>query len=227
MSLASDEGARCAGRATTRHAREMGIRLWRRDRMPRRDARPRKLDDGRGAVGAARTRGDARPPTPWRQPTHRHAQRRSATSQRCTGPRCARQSPPAPPASSASAHADGVRRRPTSSAHWMIVGEAPGEKEDRQGEPFVGQAGKLLDNMLRAIGLRARRRDAASAQVFIANTLKCRPPRNRNPQPEEVRAVRALPRRQIELVQPKHDPGDGPLRGADAVCRHGRPRGCS
>lgn len=87
-------------------------------------------------------------------------------------------------------------------ARLMIVGEAPGEQEDIQGEPFVGQAGKLLDNMLRAIGLA---RDAAEPEraVFICNTLKCRPPRNRNPEPAET--VKCAPhlQRQIELLQPK------------------------
>ena len=68
----------------------------------------------------------------------------------------------------------------------MIVGEAPGEQEDLQGEPFVGKAGQLLDNMLRAIGLTRERRRRRSSQVFIANTLKCRPPRNRNPEPDEL-----------------------------------------
>ena len=80
---------------------------------------------------------------------------------------------------------------------WMIVGEAPGENEDLQGEPFVGQAGKLLDNMLRAIGLARRER------VYIANVLKCRPPGNRNPAPEEIAQCAPYLLRQIELLQPK------------------------
>jgi DNA polymerase len=87
-------------------------------------------------------------------------------------------------------------------ARLMIVGEAPGEQEDLQGEPFVGQAGKLLDNMLRAIGL--TRADAApEQQVFIANTLKCRPPRNRNPDPTETARCAPFLARQIELVRPR------------------------
>ena len=87
-------------------------------------------------------------------------------------------------------------------AHWMIVGEAPGENEDRQGEPFVGAAGQLLDAMLAALGL--TRHDAPpQRQVFIANTLKCRPPRNRNPEPEELRRCEPFLVRQIELVQPR------------------------
>lgn len=88
-------------------------------------------------------------------------------------------------------------------AHWMIVGEAPGEQEDLQGEPFVGKSGQLLDNMLRAIGL--TRGDAAdpAQQVFIANTLKCRPPGNRNPSPEELAKCEPFLIRQVQLVQPK------------------------
>jgi uracil-DNA glycosylase family 4 len=72
-------------------------------------------------------------------------------------------------------------------ADWMVVGEAPGEHEDLQGEPFVGQAGKLLDNMLKAIGLTVAPAHAGQQKgVYIANVLKCRPPGNRNPQPDEV-----------------------------------------
>lgn len=87
-------------------------------------------------------------------------------------------------------------------AHWMVVGEAPGEQEDLQGEPFVGQAGKLLDSMLRAIGL-TRADGPPEKQVFIANTLKCRPPRNRNPEPEELAQCEPYLNRQIALVQPR------------------------
>jgi uracil-DNA glycosylase len=87
-------------------------------------------------------------------------------------------------------------------ARLMIVGEAPGENEDRQGEPFVGQAGKLLDNMLRAIGL-ARDAAAPEQSVFICNTIKCRPPRNRNPEPAETARCAPYLERQIALVRPK------------------------
>jgi uracil-DNA glycosylase family 4 len=87
------------------------------------------------------------------------------------------------------------------SAPWMIVGEAPGAEEDARGEPFVGQAGRLLDNMLAAVG-RSRAPDAPQP-VFIANVLKCRPPGNRNPQPEEVDACEPFLLRQIELLRPK------------------------
>jgi DNA polymerase len=81
-------------------------------------------------------------------------------------------------------------------ADWMIIGEAPGAEEDRRGEPFVGRAGKLLDEMLRAVG---QDRDS----VFIANILKCRPPNNRDPKPEESSQCRGYLERQIELVKPK------------------------
>ena len=87
-------------------------------------------------------------------------------------------------------------------AHWMIVGEAPGEQEDQQGEPFVGKSGQLLDNMLRALGL--TRGDApAEQQVYIANTVKCRPPGNRNPEPAELAQCEPFLIRQIALLQPR------------------------
>ncbi|MDQ7981415.1 uracil-DNA glycosylase family protein [Paraburkholderia sp. SARCC-3016] len=82
-------------------------------------------------------------------------------------------------------------------ADWMLIGEAPGENEDRQGEPFVGQAGKLLDNMLHSLSL------ARGANVYIANVLKCRPPGNRNPEPEEVARCEPYLQRQVALVKPK------------------------
>lgn len=81
-------------------------------------------------------------------------------------------------------------------ADWMVVGEAPGAEEDRRGEPFVGRAGKLLDEMLRAVGL-----DRGS--VFIANILKCRPPNNRDPSAAEAAACRGYLDRQVEWVNPK------------------------
>lgn len=82
-------------------------------------------------------------------------------------------------------------------ADWLFVGEAPGAEEDRQGEPFVGQAGKLLDNMLAAIKLKR------GQNVYIANTVKCRPPGNRNPEADETSACAPWLTRQIELIQPK------------------------
>ena len=82
------------------------------------------------------------------------------------------------------------------SAHWLVVGEAPGAEEDKQGEPFVGRAGGLLDSMLRGIGL-------AREQVFIANVLKCRPPNNRDPAPAEVSQCLPYLERQIALLRPR------------------------
>jgi uracil-DNA glycosylase len=82
-------------------------------------------------------------------------------------------------------------------ADWLLVGEAPGAEEDRLGEPFVGQAGKLLDNMLAAIEL--KRGD----NVYIANVLKCRPPGNRNPEPDEVAKCTPFLLQQIGLIRPK------------------------
>lgn len=87
----------------------------------------------------------------------------------------------------------GVGRR---DADILVVGEAPGAEEDRRGEPFVGRAGQLLDSMLRALGY-------GREQVFIANILKCRPPRNRDPEPAEVEACRPYLERQIALVAPR------------------------
>lgn len=101
-------------------------------------------------------------------------------------------------------------------ARWMIVGEAPGEQEDRQGQPFVGPAGQLLDAMLEAIGLSRQGEPGAAPLpaaphtdkttvpqgVFIANVLKCRPPGNRAPQPAEIAQCAPFLRRQLELVQP-------------------------
>jgi uracil-DNA glycosylase len=80
-------------------------------------------------------------------------------------------------------------------ARWMFIGEAPGADEDQQGEPFVGRAGQLLTSMIRALGL--RRED-----VFIANVLKCRPPGNRDPRPQEAAACRGYLERQVALVNP-------------------------
>lgn len=81
------------------------------------------------------------------------------------------------------------------SARWLFIGEAPGAEEDRRGEPFVGRAGQLLDAMLAALGLDRQ-------QVFIANVLKCRPPGNRDPRPEESEACAPFLERQIELIDP-------------------------
>lgn len=82
-------------------------------------------------------------------------------------------------------------------AEWLFVGEAPGAEEDARGEPFVGQAGRLLDNMLAALGMSRER------NVYIANVLKCRPPNNRTPEPLEVEACRPYLERQVTLIAPK------------------------
>ncbi len=81
-------------------------------------------------------------------------------------------------------------------AEWMVIGEAPGADEDAQGEPFVGRAGQLLTSMLKAIGLER-------SQVYIANILKCRPPNNRDPRPEEAAHCTPYLERQIELISPR------------------------
>ncbi|TSE33093.1 uracil-DNA glycosylase [Tepidimonas charontis] len=104
------------------------------------------------------------------------------TCQRCTLARCRTQAVP------------GVGDR---QPDWLIVGEAPGEEEDRQGEPFVGRAGQLLDRMLAALG---RQRGQG---VYIANVLKCRPPRNRNPEPDEIARCAPYLLRQIALLRPR------------------------
>lgn len=81
-------------------------------------------------------------------------------------------------------------------ARWLVVGEAPGEQEDRQGLPFVGRAGQLLNNMLRAAGL------DSDTDVYIANVIKCRPPANRNPSQDEIAACQPYLRQQIDHIQP-------------------------
>jgi uracil-DNA glycosylase len=103
----------------------------------------------------------------------------------------------------------GIGQPPTDAAQapqvdWLIVGEAPGENEDIQGEPFVGQAGKLLDNMLAAMQVGVNGAGLTRSQgAYIANVLKCRPPANRNPSPEEVAMCEPYLARQIELLRPK------------------------
>ena len=82
-------------------------------------------------------------------------------------------------------------------AEWLFVGEAPGSEEDARGEPFVGQAGKLLDNMLAALGMKR------GEYVYIANVLKCRPPNNRTPEPREAKSCRPYLDRQVALIRPR------------------------
>lgn len=81
-------------------------------------------------------------------------------------------------------------------ADWLIIGEAPGEQEDLKGEPFVGRAGQLLNEMLRAVGL-------SREAVYIANILKCRPPQNRDPLPAEAAACEGFLRRQLSIIEPR------------------------
>lgn len=80
-------------------------------------------------------------------------------------------------------------------AQWLFIGEAPGEQEDLQGEPFVGRAGQLLNEMIKAIGL-------SREEVYIANVLKCRPPKNRDPSPEEATACESHLLSQLALIKP-------------------------
>jgi len=87
-------------------------------------------------------------------------------------------------------------------AHWMVVGEGPGEQEDVQGEPFVGASGALLDAMLATLGLE-RNPGPPSRQVFIANAVKCRPPGNRTPSADELAACRPFLQQQLALVRPR------------------------
>lgn len=82
------------------------------------------------------------------------------------------------------------------SATWMVIGEAPGQSEDEQGKPFVGRAGQLLTEMLRAVGLQRE-------EVFIANILKCRPPNNRDPKADEVDCCEGFLKQQVAMVKPK------------------------
>jgi uracil-DNA glycosylase len=86
-------------------------------------------------------------------------------------------------------------------SQWMVIGEAPGAEEDLRGEPFVGQAGRLLDSILAAAGL--GRVGTGRSGVYIANVVKCRPPGNRNPEPEEAARCEPYLRRQIDLLRPR------------------------
>jgi uracil-DNA glycosylase family 4 len=194
--------------------REIGIRLW----IPPADAQRAASDAATATGGQALPKSQALP-----DPSHA-----VATARRARGTTAAPAMPPAAVAThqrvtgvesmdwralrDAVAQCTACRlcegRRNTvfgvgnEHAHWMIVGEAPGEQEDLQGEPFVGKAGQLLDNMLRAIGL-TRQNAPPERQVFIANTLKCRPPGNRNPQPDELAQCEPFLIRQVALVQPR------------------------
>ncbi len=109
-------------------------------------------------------------------------------------------------------------------AHWLIVGEAPGAQEDAQGEPFVGPSGHLLDAMLQALGLSRQPDGEPQRSVYITNTLKCRPPANRNPQPQEMVQCAPYLQRQIELLQPRIVVAMGRF-AAQALLRDDRPLG--
>jgi DNA polymerase len=169
--------------------------------------------DGVSRDPAWRRRGDAPPPV---IPVARSADEALAAIKREIGPDCAR----------CKLHRLGRRQVVfgvgNPDADLMFVGEAPGADEDLQGEPFVGRAGQLLDAMLRAVG-----RDRRS-NVFVANVLKCRPPNNRDPKPEEIACCLPYLERQIAWIEPKLILGVGriaaqSLLGTDAPI--GRLRG--
>ena len=108
-------------------------------------------------------------------------------------------------------------------AHWMLVGEAPGEQEDAQGEPFVGKSGQLLDNILRALKL-TRTDGPPEQQVYIANTVKCRPPDNRNPEADELAQCEPFLLRQLALVRPRVIVAMGPF-AVQSLLRNTEPIG--
>ncbi len=183
--------------------REMGIRLW---------AAPPQ-----GLPAAAPESPEATPPSGPVRPPSRPLTTRAATPDATAPPNLLARPVgieamdwPTLRASVAGCRACGLceGRRHTvfgvghTQAQWMLIGEAPGEQEDLQGEPFVGKAGQLLDAMLRAVGL-TRSEAPAAQQVYIANVLKCRPPGNRNPEPQEVAQCEPYLVRQVALVSPK------------------------
>ena len=219
---------------------EMGIRLWQRAPQPvtleapetiaaaADEARPSKFFDAKSAGGAAPP-----PMTPRRMAeAAAPAPAPAAAPASALGPRpegVEAMDWPQLQAAVATCRACGLCAGRTQTvfgagsrrADWMVVGEAPGETEDRQGQPFVGPAGQLLDAMLAAIGLSRQADDAMNSVasgadpadaagpndlkrgVYIANVLKCRPPGNRNPQPDEIAQCEPYLRRQVALVQPK------------------------
>ena len=196
---------------------EMGVRVW----APRAEAVAPVVAAPRPADPAADTQGRSRPPAPVSgRPVPvvpAVAATPTAVAPAASASAPGRQRPagvaamdwPALQAAVASCVACGLckTRRNTvfgvgdTGADWMVIGEAPGENEDLQGEPFVGAAGQLLDNMLRAVG-RGRAGEGAKG-AYIANVLKCRPPANRNPQPQEVVQCEPFLARQVALVKPK------------------------
>jgi len=165
-----------------RYLKEIGIPVWRL-RAPSTELSTVVTEPSAGAVGAGAPRPIESSPSevlpgaePWAE--------LMAAVRGCT--RCALHK-------SRTQTVFGVGRR---DAQLFVIGEAPGADEDRQGEPFVGRAGQLLNAMLRAIGL-------PRSEVFIANILKCRPPGNRDPQPEEAASCTPYLSQQIALVQPR------------------------
>jgi len=189
---------------------EMGVRLWAHS-IPRRsaDVQASALPPAtQGQAGASPARVEAAPQPPSIMDDHAAA----VLADRPIGnrpPGIATMDWPALRDAVASCTACGLCRSRTNTvfgtghlrAQWMIVGEAPGEQEDLRGEPFVGKSGQLLDSMLRAVQL-TRSDDVPERQVYIANTLKCRPPANRNPEPGELVQCEPYLVRQIELVRP-------------------------
>ncbi len=218
---------------------EMGVRLWQR---PAERVAPVTPESGAAAADQARAAAPsdpepaaraARPPAPGPRPAPVvPAPAPAAPADSPLGPRpegIERMDWPRLEAAVAACRACGLCAGRTQTvfgagsrrADWMVVGEAPGETEDRQGQPFVGPAGQLLDAMLAAIGLSRQADDAMNSVasgadpadaagpndlkrgVYIANVLKCRPPGNRNPQPDEIAQCEPYLRRQVALVQPK------------------------
>lgn len=203
--------------------RELGLQLWLPPQVGPGRAPAARPEGAPPAPTAAPTAAPAAPPQPARPAAPVRSAPVDATPTTHPAPAMAAPTTPATPASHVAmldwpalrAAVAGCQacslcqsRRQTvfgvghPQAHLMIVGEAPGEQEDAQGEPFVGAAGQLLDRMLAALGL-GRADGTPAQQVFIANTLKCRPPRNRNPAPEELAACLPFLERQAALVQPR------------------------
>ncbi len=162
----------------------MGIQVWRRRELPTTALSPALDPTVTPDPESAPTEATAPPPATAAPTVDEQWQRLITEVDQCTA---------CPLHASRTRAVFGVGNR---QAECMVIGEAPGADEDRLGEPFVGRAGRLLDPMLKAIGL-------SREQVFIANILKSRPPDNRDPRPEEIQACWPYLLRQIELVQPR------------------------
>jgi uracil-DNA glycosylase len=204
--------------------REMGLRLWLPgERVPAAEALAAAVAPADAAASPAPTEAPAPAPARTAQPPALPARPAAGAGPRPTATRAdaaaiAQLDWPALQATVADCRACGLceGRQQTvfgtghRRAHCLVVGEAPGEQEDRAGEPFVGPSGQLLDRMLAALGLTRgpagldADRDANPAhQVYIANTIKCRPPLNRNPSADELAACQPFLQRQVALVQPR------------------------